>query len=197
MRTATTCALILAVGACSPPSPQPQPNEMETVDATRVDTAFPDGASGKDQANSTQGNQAQGQDQATFDIDRRSPADVVGLYASLLHQGRFADAYGLWEPASTSLSKDRFVKQFEKLDTIDASVGQIGPVEGAAGSLYDEVQLTLSGKTAAGENYSLTGPVTVKRVNDVPGATEAQHRWRIVKMQLTANPKFARALIKG
>jgi hypothetical protein len=43
----------------------------------------------------------------------------------------------------------------------------------------------------------MTGPVTLRRVNDVPGSTEDQRRWHIVKMELTANPKAAESLLKN
>lgn len=196
MRFPTVTLLAGLVVACSPPSPQPEPNEMDTLPGTRVADAVPDNAlaSGAD----TAGGNKSGSDQGALqDVDGRTPADLVGTYAQLLDQGRFADAYGLWDPQSTTLSKDRFVDQFDKLATIDAAIGKMGRAEGAAGSIYGEVQLTLTGKTAGGKGYSLTGPVTVKRVNDVPGSTREQRRWRIVKMQLTSNPAKAETLIKG
>jgi hypothetical protein len=43
----------------------------------------------------------------------------------------------------------------------------------------------------------MTGPVTLRRVNDVPGSTEDERRWRIVKMELAANPKAAESLLKN
>ncbi len=190
--TAAAATIVLA-SACSPPSPQPQPNEMDTVNATRVDEVAPQGALTSDSGNSVQSN-ADGQN---TDVDKRTPGQVVGKYAELLATGRYADAYALWDPEATTLSTEKFVNQFDQFDTVDAAIGRIGPAEGAAGSIYDEVQLTLSGKTTAGENYVLTGPVTVKRVNDVPGSTVEQRRWRIVKMQLTSKPNTAEALVQG
>ncbi len=197
MRFPLVAAVMLLASACSPPSPQPQPSEEDTVNATRVDEGAPAGALGNESGNYAEGPVTPGERGSIYDVNKETPAQVAGRFARLLDQGKYGDAYAMWDPQSTTLSKDEFAQQFDKFRTVDAAVGKIGPAEGAAGSIYDQVQLTLSGKTAAGENYVLTGPVTLKRVNDVPGSTAEQRRWRIVKMQLTAKPNTAEALIKG
>lgn len=60
-----------------------------------------------------------------------------------------------------------------------ATVGNPGPVEGAAGSLYVEVPVHLYGRLASGKPFGSAGTVTLRRVNDVPGSTSEQRRWRI------------------
>lgn len=192
---------MLAIVSCTKPSPQPQPNEERTVNATLVASPAPPGTVGDSAALSAQGNGqgniASADRGSIYDVASRTPAEVVGQYATLLGQRRFADAYAMWDPGATTLTKDRFVSQFDGLKTVKPAIGKIAPAEGAAGSLYDRIQLTLSDTTSGGKNYVVTGPVTVRRVNDVPGSTNQQRRWRIVKMQLTANPGTAKALIEG
>ena len=51
--------------------------------------------------------------------------------------------------------------------------------EFAAGSLYVEVPVQTYGKLQDGTPFSSAGTVTMRRSNDVPGATAEQRRWRI------------------
>lgn len=123
-----------------------------------------------------------------------SPADFVARYAGLLQAHKFDQAYSYLDP-SMRLTKAQFEKRLSGYKTIHSAVGKIGPVEGAAGSLYSSVQLTLTGEKADGTPYTLTGPVTLRRVNDVPGSTQEQRQWHIYKMDLSSNPKTAENLM--
>ena len=69
-----------------------------------------------------------------------------------------------------------------------ANIGRPGPMEGAAGSSYVEVPIQTYGRNAAGELFSRLETVQLKRVNDVPGATPEQLRWRIYQITV-ASPK--------
>lgn len=194
MRFRTASAIFLGgfVAVACEPAPQPPPNEMDAVvPGTRVDPAAPPGALGQEDVNVAEGNITPAEQGDFRDVEQRTPVEVVELYANMLEQGRFADAYRLWDPQATPVSQDEFVQKFDELETINAAVGRMGP----AGSLQDDVQLTLTGKTSAGENYSLTGPVTVKRASDAPGATNDQRRWRITRMVLTSKPAVANAIV--
>ena len=42
-----------------------------------------------------------------------------------------------------------------------------------------EIPVQLYGQMKSGESFGSAGTVTLRRVNDVPGATAAQRRWRI------------------
>lgn len=53
-----------------------------------------------------------------------------------------------------------------------------GDLEGAAGSLYYEVPVWMTATTAKGP-VRREGMITLRRVNDVDGATPAQLRWHI------------------
>lgn len=120
-----------------------------------------------------------------------SPADLVGGYAALLQAHKFDQAYGFLDP-SIGLTKAQFEKSLSDYKTIHAAVGKSGPVEGAAGSLYSTVQLALSGEKLDGTPYFLTGPVTLRRVNDVPGSTQEQRKWHIYKLDLSSSPRTSR-----
>lgn len=199
MRFATASAvLIAATAAACEPAPQPQPNEMEAVvNATRTDRAAPAGALGNDSVNVAEDNitpaerdrNAQQQQQQAG-----SAAGVVEQFANLIVQRRFEEAYQLWDPQA-GISAEQLARRFERFETMQAALRDESGPQGAAGSVYNEVQLTISGTRKDGSNYTVTGPVTLKRANDVPGSTAEQRRWRIVKMVLTSNPQAADALV--
>jgi hypothetical protein len=179
--------MMLAIAACSSQAPQPQ--NQNVVNATRVEVGVPSNTS--DPAPALSGPQGN-----IHEVEQVKPEQVVQQYGDLLHTRRFHDAYALWGP-NPPLSEKQFEKQFDAYKTIDAAVGKIGPTEGAAGSIYSTVQLTLSGNKKDGTAYAMTGPVTLRRVNDVPGSTAEQRRWHIVKVELTADPKAAESMLKG
>lgn len=58
-------------------------------------------------------------------------------------------------------------------------MGEPGPMEGAAGSIFIEVPARV-----VLEPESLAGTVTLRRVNDVPGSTPEQRRWHIYRTDL-------------
>ncbi len=180
---------MLAVVACDKTPPE-QPLHQNVVNVTREDVRTPaPSAGGQPALNGVQGN--------VYATENLKPEQLVARYGDLLHQRDFKSAYALWDPNSTTLSESQFANQFDHYKTIKAAVGKVGPTEGAAGSLYSTIQLTLSGNKNDGKPYVMTGPVTLRRVNDVPGSTAEQRQWHIVKMELTANPKAAEAILKG
>ena len=61
-------------------------------------------------------------------------------------------------------------------------------MEGAAGSLYVDVPVVLYGRYATGGEYHASGKATLRRANDVPGATAEQRAWRIEKIEVQTAP---------
>ncbi|HEX6866174.1 MAG TPA: hypothetical protein VF122_02980, partial [Caulobacteraceae bacterium] len=64
-------------------------------------------------------------------------------------------------------------------------LGEPGPMEGAAGSIYIEIPVQVTGTLTTGEVEHLAGSVTLRRVNDVPGSTEEQRRWHVASVDLS------------
>lgn len=184
--------VMLAMVACSSQAPQPQ--NQNVVNSTELDAAVPSGTPGNQAATSPATAGPQGN---IHEVEKLTPEMVVRQYGDLLHQHRFAEAFALWGPNSTDMTEKQFEQRFDQYRAIDAAVGKIGPTEGAAGSIYSTVQLTLSGDKKDGTPYVMTGPVTLRRVNDVPGSTAEQRRWHIEKVELTANPKAAESRLNG
>lgn len=180
----TTVAALFALAGCNSSPTAVQPQKEQTVNATRLEVPVP--AANNVQQNIMNNVVAAGAARQT------SPGDVVTEYARLLEAKDFTHAYNLWEPGARPASESAFEKQFDHLKTIRAAVGTLGPSEGAAGSVYSKAQLTLTGSKDDGEPYTLTGPVTLRRVNDVPGSTAEQRQWHIYKMDLTSNAGAAK-----
>jgi len=122
-------------------------------------------------------------------IDPKSPegaGQVVQLYAARIEAGKIADAQAAWRGGidQGALAPVRL----EALRQVHFEIGKPFDQEGAAGSSYIEVPLRMYGLDKAGKRFNLVGPVTLRRVNDVDGATPDQLRWHIVDSKLVPRP---------
>ena len=89
-------------------------------------------------------------------------------------------AYAYWgdHGARSGLSREAHAAQWAALTRPDLEIGK-GTIEGAAGSSFYTVPVTvIDGKRR------IRGEVVLRRVNDVPGATDEQLRWHIVSSTL-------------
>jgi hypothetical protein len=109
----------------------------------------------------------------TGPIDPKSAeaaGQVVQHYGALIEQHRFSEAAKLWGNGTAAAD---FAKQLDHPE-VHMEIGNLGESEGAAGSIYMTVPVVFYGDT-----YRRPAEVTLRRVNDVPGSTEAQRRWHI------------------
>ncbi|NUQ17479.1 MAG: hypothetical protein HOP95_03345 [Sphingomonas sp.] len=106
--------------------------------------------------------------------------DLVHSFIELLNQRKFDEAYMLLGPGAPP--RTDFDKQFTRFADLKVTAGAPGDQEGAAGSIYLSIPLTLTG-TADGKNASRSATAILRRVNDVPGSTEAQRHWHIERME--------------
>jgi hypothetical protein len=115
---------------------------------------------------------------------------VLQLFGGLLEQRKFGEAYRLWsnDGRASGLSEPQFIAAYDKYAEVHSEVGAPGQMEGAAGSSYVDIPFRLYGKQKSGGPFNLVGTVTLRRVNDVPGSTDAQRRWHIYKSDLNARP---------
>ena len=190
-------ALAVGISACER-SPESQTEQASPANASQSGMVASKDAlqpTNEPQAADTSRAQAPAASPAAAQLGAQtSPAAFVARYASLLQAHKFDQAYSYLDP-SMNLTKAQFENRLSGYKSIHAAIGKIGPLEGAAGSLYSTVQLTLSGEKADGTPYTVTGPVTLRRVNDVPGSTAEQRQWHIYKMDLRSNPKTAENLM--
>lgn len=112
-------------------------------------------------------------------VDTKSPAaarSVMTDYASLAEKGDFAKADDYWTDAGNAA---QFAADLENYPKVAMSVGEPGEMEGAAGSSFITLPVTLNLTLRSGAPYSMTCKAVMRRVNDVPGASAKQLRWNI------------------
>lgn len=101
-------------------------------------------------------------------------AQVVRRYFALIAEGRAAAAASLRTDGQAPAERPG----------LPIIVGQPGEPEGAAGSVYVEAPISQPGTREAGAAPARAGKVVLRRVNDVPGATPDQLRWRIERIDM-------------
>lgn len=118
--------------------------------------------------------------EAPFTADSaQGAANVVQTYFALIEERRLGDALRLW--GDGAVSEADFAAAFAPFADYHAEVGAPGEIEGAAGSLYVEVPVVVYGHYAGGGPFRERGAITLRRVNNVPGASAAQLRWHIAR----------------
>ena len=112
--------------------------------------------------------------------------NLLLVWARAIEANRPDEAWSLFDTAAREqMPEEQFAAIFEGLRDITVAVPG-GEMEGAAGSLYYMSQATITASDANGRPVRLEGPVVLRRVNDVPGASEEQLRWNIERVELTA-----------
>ncbi|MEO5586281.1 MAG: hypothetical protein ABIQ81_01165 [Novosphingobium sp.] len=115
----------------------------------------------------------------------RDPTHALAFWRAALERHDWAAARSVFGQfgAQSGLSPAAFAAAWDKYRIVDVTVGT-GEQDGAAGSSYYEVPVTITGLTKANQPYHLAGRVTLRRVNDVDGATPEQLRWHIERSTL-------------
>ncbi len=112
--------------------------------------------------------------------ESRDPQVVLAFWRKALETHDYATARGVWgnHGEVSKQTPAAFAAAWDKYRIIDITPGK-GDQEGAAGSLYYEAPVTVTGLRRDGKPYNLAGTITLRRVNDVAGATPEQLRWHI------------------
>ncbi len=108
---------------------------------------------------------------------------VLDRWARALEQRQFGRAWAQFNRPPAS--QQAFKRWWSRYRTIKVTLGRANSDAGA-GSLYYTAQATLTGTNQHRRAYRLQGPVVLRRVNDVPGATARQLRWHIETADLKA-----------
>lgn len=110
---------------------------------------------------------------------------VIQHYGALIEQGRWEEAEALWGEREAAA---RFSEALRTYPEVHVEIGDLGPIEGAAGSLYETMPVTFYGKNGGHTSFRKAAEIVVRRVNDVPGSTAAQRRWHIERIEWKAAP---------
>lgn len=106
-------------------------------------------------------------------------AEVVRAYALLAEKHDMMGAAQYWTDASDAA---QFAADLEEYPKVAMKVGKPSNPEGAAGSSFVSVPIDLTLTLRSGALYDMTCKASLRRVNDVPGATARQLRWNIEKI---------------
>lgn len=116
--------------------------------------------------------------------------EVVLRYYAAIDRGDYGAAYDLWSGrgAASGKSSAAFAEGFA--ETASSRVTAAPPINGdaAAGSLFVEVPVEVDATLRDGRRQRFAGSYTLRRVNDVPGASAEQLRWRIARADLRPVP---------
>lgn len=112
----------------------------------------------------------------------QSAAEVVRRYYTLIGQGRYRQAWRLWEDRgrASGMTADAFAAGVAEYRDHHADVGAPGRVDAGAGQRYVTVPVTIRGRLRQGDRaVAMDGQVTLHRAADIDGATAEQKSWRI------------------
>jgi hypothetical protein len=115
-----------------------------------------------------------------------TPAEVIRRYYAAIDAKDYRRAYELWGNggASSGQSFAEFRAGFAKTAGVEVEIGEVGRVEGAAGSRYVDVPVVVRATTTGGGTQRFEGSYTLRRTV-VDGSTAAQRRWHIDSAKLT------------
>jgi hypothetical protein len=113
---------------------------------------------------------------------------VVRDYYAAIDRGDYRRAYGLWGDGgrASGQSYAGFVRGFARTAHTRVVAGKPYDAQGAAGSRYVTVPVTVDATLKNGTRQRFAGRYVLRRVNDVDGATPAQLRWHLAQAKLTA-----------
>lgn len=164
---------MLTIAACNQamPSNSPQPVQSKRPEAA---PSIPPPGTGPD-AKTPLGKP----DSAVDPKNPEAAQRLVQQFADLLDARKFDKARQFLRLNVQPPSE--LIDAFAQYSDLSVKVGDAGDQEGAAGSSYVSVPLTISG-SINGKRVMRRANVVLRRVNDVPGSTEAQRRWHIERI---------------
>ncbi len=112
---------------------------------------------------------------------------VIRNYYSAIDRRDYEQAYSVWEGsgAASHQSFEQFKQSFANTASTAVTVGEPGRLEGAVGSTYIEIPVTVTAVTKNGTRQQFRGSYVLRRVNDVPGSTPQQRRWHLYSAHIT------------
>jgi hypothetical protein len=119
--------------------------------------------------------------------DAAAAAAVIRRYYEAIDARDYHTAYREWEQsgAASGQSFSAFRGGFAETADVTVQIGEPGRVEGAAGSRYVDVPVTITAHTTGGVVQHFAGTYVLRRVV-VPGASPEQRTWHIYSAKIAA-----------
>lgn len=110
---------------------------------------------------------------------------VVHDYYAAISAGDFARAYALWSDGGRASGQTlgQFTAGFAQTASVEARTGTPGQVEGAAGSRYIDIPVTVRATQRDGNVLTYAGKYVLRRAV-ADGASAEQRTWRIASAEL-------------
>lgn len=124
---------------------------------------------------------------ANVEPRQQEAVQVIRDYYSAIDQRNYEQAYSAWadDGAASQQSFEEFKQGFVNTASTAVKVGEPGRIDGAAGSSYIEIPVTVTATTTDRTLQQFLGRYVLRRVNDVPGSTPEQRRWHFDSANLT------------
>ncbi|MBT0667888.1 hypothetical protein HT136_05845 [Novosphingobium profundi] len=168
---AALCSAALLLAGCDAQPPAASPSEGAT--GVGDDLAVPADAPSAEATAAASGGIASSLDMDAL-VERRDPERLLRYYTSAIRLGDWIDAAKAWS-LDAQMTPEKLRDEFGGKAGPKIAVGK-GDNAGAAGSLYYEAPIVVD---FADGRPSKRGTIVLRRVNDVPGASEEQLNWRI------------------
>jgi hypothetical protein len=94
---------------------------------------------------------------------------VIHDYYSAINHRDYEQAYALWQGDGLASEQtfEQFKQGFANTSSVVVEVGEPGPLDGAAGSTFIEIPVTVTAVTTNGTPQRFSGSYVLRRVNDV------------------------------
>ena len=114
-----------------------------------------------------------------------STAAIIRQYYSAIQSRRYDDAYVVWSDSGRASGQTPagFAAGFAQTASVNVTVGDSVHIEGAAGSQYATVPVTVDATLLSGERQHFVGTYTLRR-SLVDGASPEQRAWQIYSADL-------------
>jgi hypothetical protein len=179
-------AMLASSLACSGESPRSVASaERDTsLPAVTIDTGAPPTGDRVDR-----GVPAAGEDDIDPEMGMPGELAVLKRYFSAINERRFHDAYVMWEDrgAASGISFEEFAHGYDGTRSTSVIIGRPGSIEGAVGSRYIDVPVTINAVTVDGKRQHYHGSIVLRRVV-VPGADTADRRWHLYSAAIDESP---------
>lgn len=119
----------------------------------------------------------------------QAAADVVRRYYAAIDARDYATAWVQWgDDGRPGTTLKAFEDGYAHTRSTRVTIGTLMPGDGAAGSIYQPVPVTVDAALDDGRSQRFVGNYVIRRINDVDGATAAQLRWHIDSANLRPAP---------
>lgn len=120
--------------------------------------------------------------------DAMQAVATLRRYYDAINAHDFATAYAQWgnEGQASGKSLDAFGQGFSHTLSASVTIGKADDVEGAAGSLYITLPVTIDARLDSGKHQRFTGSYVLRRVNNVDGASVELLQWHLQSANLKA-----------